>query len=1029
MSDKKTNQTKSIYKAYTEEIRTYKEYRKQMPAAEKAWISAAMLAALIFVLFICSVFFNNRLNDNIRSYGNDLRLTVNTVKDRFIHSDRVMMEQYKYLYDLIIMENSLEREYLEQTPGTDWPQALNLLTSEYDNVEFYYYEGEKPVLSSNNAKTPDISEEDLRRLFTIGFVSVTNKDKTDDLDFYAASDLGSKGKLVTVYRTVGFFNPTELRPVFSSTQTVDGGGVMLYMVDTGEILSATDETFADRNFYDLDFSKAEDISDGNIREYSIIELLSGKNPVQIINESIGDAAYNDQDMNILAYYDLGVCMRETAEELILPMVILFIVCMGVVFTAGTVRTVRSRIRSENEIIRISRNRCIDKILVRRLASMLIISLMFMLVLSNYVIALNCLSHISMYADVNLESINKDEVANSQETKELKAYRNEVSRQLFNKATKVIEANGYFKTDAGLAELASVLNAEEICLFDASGVSIASSEGLTGYTLSHESSRTDAADNPVENPLWGVLSSDVTYVMNEIDPDTGRSYAALKCRSEEVGMVRFEFYNNYFGDALKLIDEDSILIESDFGDADIMYYEKISPEVIYVAESGTHAYYETENTLSESVLHDGNLGISTIGGRRYFINVRSNANIPGDFFISAYRLDKVFEEVHAVQIFTIQVLSVIIILMFLTFIISDVNEDRIYHPEDEHSPENADAQDAAANIEDNEDLIKHKNQRKLLGSAEELLNRYFTFSMKALSASCLLVFFLYIVLSMFGSQGTGSLVRYLFTSNWEKGPNIFSVTMILILCMFLWIGSAVVTRAIELISDNMGPSGMTIGRLLVSVVRFVGFLGTILIVLSELGVETATILTSAGLTSVVVGIGAQSTVSNILAGVFIIFEGNFRVGDIISMNGWTGKIREIGVRTTSIESYGYAADYKNIRVINNSDFNNVINLSMKVSQAVAPIPIPYEADLKKIEDIFNVTAPQIAARLPEIIDGPFYDGVIELQDSAKLIRFRVMCNEADRTYLEIHLLQQCTDMLESNGISIPFNQLVIHNAEE
>ena len=94
-----------------------------------------------------------------------------------------------------------------------------------------------------------------------------------------------------------------------------------------------------------------------------------------------------------------------------------------------------------------------------------------------------------------------------------------------------------------------------------------------------------------------------------------------------------------------------------------------------------------------------------------------------------------------------------------------------------------------------------------------------------------------------------------------------------------------------------------------------------------GVDTATLLASAGILSIAISLGAKDMVGDILAGLFIIFEGEFRVGDIVMIGDWRGTVLEIGVRTTKIEDGS-----KNIKIIRNSNVTDVINMTKRSSYA-------------------------------------------------------------------------------------------------
>ena len=183
----------------------------------------------------------------------------------------------------------------------------------------------------------------------------------------------------------------------------------------------------------------------------------------------------------------------------------------------------------------------------------------------------------------------------------------------------------------------------------------------------------------------------------------------------------------------------------------------------------------------------------------------------------------------------------------------------------------------------------------------------------------------------------------------------------------------------------------------------------------MGVKTGSLIAGAGLTSVIIGIGAQSTVGDILSGLFIIFEGHFRVGDIVSINGWTGIIKEIGMRTMTIESTGYSTDYKNQRIINNSDFKDVTNLSRNPSYAVSDIAVPVDADVELIRKLFEAHKTELCDYLDNILEKPVFDGVLDYGDYYKRVRFRVLCEEYDRSGNATLLTRFMGRILEENKL--------------
>jgi small conductance mechanosensitive channel len=188
----------------------------------------------------------------------------------------------------------------------------------------------------------------------------------------------------------------------------------------------------------------------------------------------------------------------------------------------------------------------------------------------------------------------------------------------------------------------------------------------------------------------------------------------------------------------------------------------------------------------------------------------------------------------------------------------------------------------------------------------------------------------------------------------------------------------------------------------------------------LGFNTGTLVASAGVLSLVVGLGAKELISDIIAGLFIIIEGEFRVGDIVTIGEFRGTVMEIGVRTTKlVDAVG------NIKIINNSQITDVINMTRNYSTANCDVGIGYDEDLEKVEKILNDEFPEIKKRLKKIKKGPYYRGVVELASSSVVIRIAAECAEEDRMQLQRDLNREIKLIFDRNCINIPYPQIVVN----
>ena len=214
--------------------------------------------------------------------------------------------------------------------------------------------------------------------------------------------------------------------------------------------------------------------------------------------------------------------------------------------------------------------------------------------------------------------------------------------------------------------------------------------------------------------------------------------------------------------------------------------------------------------------------------------------------------------------------------------------------------------------------------------------------------------------------------------------------------------------------------ITIVKLLESFVRWLIAIVAIMMVLHAWGVDTATLLASAGILTLVVGLGAESLIADIIAGIFMVFEGEFQVGDIVVINDWRGTVQEIGIRTTKIVDSG-----GNINIVNNSEITTVINQTQKISQASVTVGIEYGESLPRVEIVIRDNLDMIKEHIPAIIDGPFYKGVTALGASSVDLLFVAKCREEDIFQVQRDMNRELKLLFDANNIGIPFPQIVVN----
>jgi small conductance mechanosensitive channel len=259
---------------------------------------------------------------------------------------------------------------------------------------------------------------------------------------------------------------------------------------------------------------------------------------------------------------------------------------------------------------------------------------------------------------------------------------------------------------------------------------------------------------------------------------------------------------------------------------------------------------------------------------------------------------------------------------------------------------------------------------------------------------------------------GSLV----TQNYLRFLETFAILL------FMWILQRAFIVVTTLFVSKKIRSGTGILLLKSFYNYFVLFLG-LFFILTAWGVDSLTLLASVGLIGFVVSFGAQGLIEDILAGLFLILEKQFSVGDIVIIDGFRGVVTEIGLRTTKFLDIGN----QDLKIINNKDVRNVINASINLSTAVCDVGIAYEEDLEKVEKLIAEDfIPTVKKKYAELIgDGPNYAGVTGLADSSVNLKFVAKCKEEDRFKLGRLMNREFKLFCDRNKIDIPFPQVTIN----
>lgn len=239
-------------------------------------------------------------------------------------------------------------------------------------------------------------------------------------------------------------------------------------------------------------------------------------------------------------------------------------------------------------------------------------------------------------------------------------------------------------------------------------------------------------------------------------------------------------------------------------------------------------------------------------------------------------------------------------------------------------------------------------------------------------------------------------------------------------VFVMLVKNILVKVFEIFQKKSGRTG-TMATLASSLTRYGMGLIAFCWILSIIGVDISTIFASIGIIALILGVGAESLVADLVTGVFILFENEYNVGDIIEVDGFRGTVKSIGIRTLSLEDAG-----GNIKIVNNADLKNIINRSKHNSYAITDVGIAYETDLETLDPVLDEILADIKGRHPEIFTGKIQClGVESLADSAIVLRFLAEVSEKNVFSGKRLLNKELKIAFDKHNLSIPFPQVDVH----
>lgn len=253
---------------------------------------------------------------------------------------------------------------------------------------------------------------------------------------------------------------------------------------------------------------------------------------------------------------------------------------------------------------------------------------------------------------------------------------------------------------------------------------------------------------------------------------------------------------------------------------------------------------------------------------------------------------------------------------------------------------------------------------------------------------------------------------------------------------IWIDSKIAEETMDVPDSELGDEGggaSSASRLATLLPLFRNFILIIVVVsialvaLLELGINVSPLFAGAGVVGIAVGFGAQTLVRDIFSGAFFLIDDAFRKGEYIDIGQVKGTVEKISVRSFQLRHHLGA-----LHTIPFGEIQVLTNYSRDWVMMKLPLRVTYDTDVDRVRKLIKNLGTEL---MNDPVVGPSFlqplksQGVIEMQDSAMIIRIKFMTKPGDQWIVRKRVYQDIRDLFEREGIKFAHREVTVRIADE
>ena len=232
---------------------------------------------------------------------------------------------------------------------------------------------------------------------------------------------------------------------------------------------------------------------------------------------------------------------------------------------------------------------------------------------------------------------------------------------------------------------------------------------------------------------------------------------------------------------------------------------------------------------------------------------------------------------------------------------------------------------------------------------------------------------------------------------------------------------VVNFIIKKISKNkyVDKKKKTIISLIKNILKWLVYIFVMLSILSVYGVDTSGIIASLGIAGLVIGLALQDIIADFVAGIFILFDDQYIIGDVVEINGFKGEVIGFGLMSTKIKNAS-----GDVLIISNSSFKEIINYSRTNYSLLINLDVAYDTDIDKLEKVLEGLRDDVL-KMENVIGNYNLLGINEFSSSSVKYLVSIECKANCQYQIKRDYFKLVKKSFDKNKIEIPYNKLDVN----